>query len=162
MKKRNVLKKNSMNRSHKFLFGYMIVFTVFWFSILLFVPGEPAQDEGNLFWGLACVGFVLLIGISLYIFFNRQIVDVKWNNDELIFLANSGKSHHVKCEDVCEIKVTASRYVFVVGERKKLSAYKYMSSNPFKHEKMLGDRINQLVNEGAFPNLNKRTKSYRI
>lgn len=110
-------KKDSLtpqNRSYKFFFGYVIVFTAICLAIVLFGEGEDPDNEANLYWGLACMVFVLTISACLYSFFNKQIVDIRWEEEGLVFVSNSGKEHRVACENVQEINSTAARYVFIL------------------------------------------------
>lgn len=103
-------KKDSLTpqyRSHKFFFGYVIVFTAICLAIVLFGEGEGPDNDANLYWGLACMIFVLTIGTCLYSFFNKQIVDIRWEEEGLVFVSNGGKAHRVACEDVQEINSTA-------------------------------------------------------
>ena len=110
-------KKDSLTpqyRSHKFFFGYVIVFTAICLAIVLFGEGEGPDNDANLYWGLACMVFVLTISACLYSFFNKQIVDIRWEEEGLVFVSNSGKEHRVACENVQEINSTAARYVFIL------------------------------------------------
>lgn len=91
--------------------------------------------------------FILSVGLCLWCFFRKQVVNIKVQENGLLFIKNNGKSYGVTNNSI-EVLNLQNMYVFYFSGEKAMTAYKYMPFEPFIHKKKLDQLIENLIYKG--------------
>ncbi len=91
--------------------------------------------------------FILLVGICLWCYFRKQVVDIKVLENGLLFIRENGKTYGV-VDNIVEVQNLQSTYVFYLSGKKVMSAYKYMPFDPFAHKEKMDKIIEELIYRG--------------
>ena len=134
-------KKNSMTP----FWIIVIVFTVIWLSIAFYGTTKENFDLWKTLFVVFVVGFPLTIGGILFTFFSRQITDIKFCDDEVLLIRESGDIVYRGSDDI-SISETPNRYLLHIAD-KQYSAYKYMPPKSFEHKAYIDGRIKLLKEE---------------
>lgn len=100
--------------------------------------------------------FISLVGISLWRYFGKQVVDIKVIEDGLLFIRNNGKCYRV-IDNIVEVQNMQSTYVFYLSGEKIMTAYKYMPFDPFEHKEKMDLLIERLIDSGSL-----KIKKYKL
>jgi len=149
-------------KTNKLQNGFWIfigIFSLIW-CIGFFLSPKENEDFNLLEWIVFIVPTVLIlsVGVPLYLFFNKQVVDINVSGDKIIFIKNSGNVVMCNMEENVQVKEEENKYIFIINNIKMLSAYKYMPPEPMKHRKFMKDKIATLESEGV---IHYKRKAYR-
>ena len=123
----------------RILLSLVAIFAVFW--IIGFLVLESQEGLSILEIGLLALGVAIFftIAIALFLFFQRQVVQINAiENSKVEFVLSGGTTYRCGISDVTEIVRAPSRYVFVTREGKRISYYQHSSPTAvFKKKKPL-------------------------
>ena len=91
--------------------------------------------------------FILSVGLCLGCFFRKQVVNIKVQENGLLFIKNNGKSYKI-IENCIEVQNLQNTYVFYFSGKKAMTAYKYMPFEPFAHKKKMDHLVEALIKKG--------------
>ena len=134
-------KKNSMTP----FWIFVIVFTIIWLVGFGYSATQDSYSAGEFVFFLFPVFFSLTIGSILFAFFYRQVTDIKFCDDEVLLIRESGTIVYRGCDDI-SISETPNRYLLHIAG-KQYSAYKYMPPKIYEHKAYIEGRIKLLEEE---------------
>ena len=144
---KNINDQNNNSNNTKFGLNAIKIFLIFMTILALpcFLYGEPMKISAiDKIIIIGPFALCLLVGVSLYVFFSKQIIDITITDKKVSLRKASGKEVYVDC-DLISIMETRNRYVFVLNDGKKFSAYKYMPPRPYEHKCYISSKVEILM-----------------
>lgn len=142
------LEEKTGNRYLKGLFAFIIFFALIWGILFLTLMEPQEMDILDKICFIVPGIIILVVGMCLYIFFNRQVVSIVEYERNLLCYQYNGKQLKFRKDEIIYYEEKSSRYIFYLNSGKRLSAYKHMPPTPRVHAKKLESQIRVLVKKG--------------